>query len=516
MSLSTVTIIAEPSAAAGSATREPARRRLPLAAAGATLAWGVAAALFYYARGLALSHYDARAHLVVARRVFDSLTPGWEQIGAVWLPLPHLLNMLPVQIDALYRTGASAIALSILGLALTAYAMTSLILAATGSRTAALTAAALFALNPNVLYLQSTPMTELLLIGLLMLSTWSLYRWTQDPSAWHRMAGWSLVGACLTRYEAFPFTGAALALSALALWAGGGPVRTVIRESGRLATYPAIAIAAFMIHSRVTIGHWFVTGGFFVPDAATQGRPLAAAIAVWWGSAQLGSYALLISSVGAVIVLLRAAVRRRDGSLLVPLALFAVAALPLYAFYQGHPFRIRYMVPVVVAAIACTGLALGLLRPGAQRLAAVAIVLGTLSTTRPFDSDAAMVVEGTWDVAKTRAREAVTECLAERDPRDVVLMSMGSLAHYMQNLSRAGYDIQHFVHEGNGNIWDEALRFPAGHVNWVVMEERSEGGDVIARRLASDPAYLRDFERVCEAAGVALYRRAPRKPFARP
>mgnify|MGYP003343621282 CR=1 FL=1 len=34
------------------------------------------------------------------RGIADSLTPSWEQIGAVWLPLPHLLNMLPVQIDA--------------------------------------------------------------------------------------------------------------------------------------------------------------------------------------------------------------------------------------------------------------------------------------------------------------------------------------------------------------------------------------------------------------------------------
>ena len=49
--------------------------------------------------GLSLSHYDAKAHLVVARRIFDSLTPSWEQIGAVWLPLPHVLNALPVQID---------------------------------------------------------------------------------------------------------------------------------------------------------------------------------------------------------------------------------------------------------------------------------------------------------------------------------------------------------------------------------------------------------------------------------
>ena len=74
---------------------------------------GTVVALQYHRLGLTLSHYDARGHLVVARRVFDSLTPGWQQIGAIWLPLPHLLNAIPVQVDAWYRSGASAVAISI-------------------------------------------------------------------------------------------------------------------------------------------------------------------------------------------------------------------------------------------------------------------------------------------------------------------------------------------------------------------------------------------------------------------
>ena len=84
---------------------------VPLAIAATAFLFGVYAALYYSRLGLALAHYDARAHLVVARRILDSLTPGWQQIGAVWLPLPHVLNMLPVQVDAWYRSGASGIAI---------------------------------------------------------------------------------------------------------------------------------------------------------------------------------------------------------------------------------------------------------------------------------------------------------------------------------------------------------------------------------------------------------------------
>ena len=71
---------------------------------------GGLAALVYARLDLTLSHYDARAHLVVARRVLDSLTPGWRQLGALWLPLPHLVNLVPVQGDFAYRTGAVAVA----------------------------------------------------------------------------------------------------------------------------------------------------------------------------------------------------------------------------------------------------------------------------------------------------------------------------------------------------------------------------------------------------------------------
>src|SRR5437762_12507143 len=107
-----------------------ARRGLPaaLAALGGTIV-----AIHYHRLGLTLTHYDARGHLVVARRIFDSITPGWQQIGAVWLPLPHLLNAIPVQVDLLYRTGASAVAISIASFAIALASITWIVRRVTGS-----------------------------------------------------------------------------------------------------------------------------------------------------------------------------------------------------------------------------------------------------------------------------------------------------------------------------------------------------------------------------------------------
>src|SRR3954452_20644302 len=99
---------------------------------------GSAAAIHYHRLGLTLSHYDARGHLVVARRIIDSITPGWQQIGAVWLPLPHLLNALPVQVDLFYRTGASAVAISVASFAIAAAALCWIVVALTESAAAGL------------------------------------------------------------------------------------------------------------------------------------------------------------------------------------------------------------------------------------------------------------------------------------------------------------------------------------------------------------------------------------------
>jgi hypothetical protein len=474
----------------------------------ASILWGVVAAAVYWHQGLTLSHYDAKAHLVVARRVLDSLTPTWRQIGAVWLPLPHLLNLLPVQVDALYRTGASGVAISILSGGLAAASASALVLRLTASTSAAVLTAALLALNPNLMYLQSTPMTEPLLIGFLMLTALALVAWVETGTTrWHRTAGWALTGAFLTRYEAWPFAGAALVLAGLARWRRTDDVRAAVRGVLRLALYPTLAALAFVINSRLSTGAWFVSGGFYVADPALEGRPLAVSAALWWGTRQLGSWTLaLVAPLALALVAWRGVRNRGDAVWLVPLSLAAVSALSWYAFFEGHPFRVRYMVPIVAASAVAIGLLVGSL-PRRLR-AGAALVTGLLIVVQnpPFSPGAPMVLEAQWDVPHSRARQAVTACLAERREGEAILASMGSLAHYMQELSRGGFDIADFVHEGNGEIWVSALKDPSRYVGWILVEEQAEGGDEIAHRIAQHPEFIRGFTRVCSGGGVALYR----------
>ena len=105
-------------------------------------------------------------------------------------------------------------------------------------------------------------------------------------------------------------------------------------------------------------------------------------------------------------------------------------------------------------------------------------------------------------------RTAVTACLARDYDGRTIMASMGSLGHYMHELSLAGFAIRDFLHEGNGPIWDSAFtRGPAPLVGWVLVEEEAEGGDAVAQRHRRFPSLLEGFERVCEGGNVALYRR---------
>src|SRR5690349_5279456 len=54
--------------------------------------------LYYLRQGDLLLYGDAVAHINIARKTFDSQTPGLLQLGTVWLPLPHVL-MVPFLIS---------------------------------------------------------------------------------------------------------------------------------------------------------------------------------------------------------------------------------------------------------------------------------------------------------------------------------------------------------------------------------------------------------------------------------
>ena len=70
-----------------------------------------------------------------------------------------------------------------------------------------------------------------------------------------------------------------------------------------------------------------------------------------------------------------------------------------------------------------------------------------------------MIVEAQLDRQNGIGRRAVTDCLQRSYDGTTIMASMGSLAHYMQELSLAGFDLADFIHEGSGPIWQRAYYY---------------------------------------------------------
>ena len=445
----------------------------------------------------------------MARRILDSLTPGWQQIGAVWLPLPHVLNALPVQVDAWYRSGASAVAISVLSMVVACGSLAALLLRTTGSAIAALVGAALMMSNPNMLYLQSTPMTEPLLFGLSLLSV-ALTARAVDENRQYSAASIALALACLTRYEAWPITAATVILAVAVLLRRGTSWPDAGRAGLQLAFWPLVAVVAFSMNSRWVIGSWFVPSDFFVAEnVAAIGNPSESWRQIDEGLRLLsGSVLVYAGYVGAALLVWEFARRRGRHTLILLLALGAAAALPMYAYMKGHPFRIRYDLPLVIGAASFAAGGIASLHAWTRIPAAILVLTGAILQAPPFDREAPLVRESQREADAMAGRHTVTAYLREHYDGRTIMMSMGSLAHYMHDLSNAGFDIKHFLHEGNGEIWRFAMLGPAGHAGWLIVEERAEGGDALY--IASKrPRWLSRFERVAEGGGAALYRATP-------
>ena len=178
------------------------------------LAWlatcaSVISFLFYAQRGQILLYGDAVAHINIARRVFDSKTPGLLQLGTVWLPLPHLVMIPFIVSNEMWQQGAGgsipsmvAYVFGVIGIfRLTRSALKGGDKPESAARVAPWIAALAYAANPNLIYMQSTAMGEALYLALFIWALVFLTEFVGGEGSALVKCGLCLAGACLTRYD---------------------------------------------------------------------------------------------------------------------------------------------------------------------------------------------------------------------------------------------------------------------------------------------------------------------------
>ena len=173
-----------------------------------------------YSHGYTLYYGDATAHVNVARRILDSSTPGYDQTGTAWLPLPHWLMMPLVADNEMWRSGLAGAIPSGLANAVAALFLFLLARRLFDSAVAGFAAMGLYLTNPNILYLGSIPMTEPFLFATLFAMVY-LAAVTADTGSLAGAAGTGLLACAgtLVRYEGWfllPFV--ALFLAARRRW----------------------------------------------------------------------------------------------------------------------------------------------------------------------------------------------------------------------------------------------------------------------------------------------------------
>lgn len=178
--------------------------------------------LFYYRNGDVLFYGDAVAHINIARRVFDSRTPGLLQLGTVWLPLPHLLILPFIVSKHMWQTGAGGSIPSMAGFifgVLGIFRLTRAALTRDGqvddtAKVGAWLAAIVYAANPNLIYIQSTAMSESLYLAFFIWSVLYLAEFARGNPKALTKCGLCLAAACLTRYDGW-FLAAVLMVAVL-------------------------------------------------------------------------------------------------------------------------------------------------------------------------------------------------------------------------------------------------------------------------------------------------------------
>jgi hypothetical protein len=210
--------------------------------------------LFYFRHGDLLLYGDAVAHINIARRVIDSRTPGLLQLGTVWLPLPHLLMIPFLLSDAAWQTGIGGAIPSMVAYVSGTVGVFRIVRGALSHdaspnpavRVSAWLAAAIYAGNPNLFYLQTTAMTEPLFLALFI---WALVHFGEFVGTLPNLAsasssltkcGLCLAAACLTRYDGW-FLAVMMCLAAMLVAIQSRKARSLLPALTRFVLLAAAA-----------------------------------------------------------------------------------------------------------------------------------------------------------------------------------------------------------------------------------------------------------------------------------
>jgi len=324
--------------------RNPGRIFLGVLLAGAA----IAAAAYAVEPHFFMFYGDANSRLTGSRSIVDSAQPGLHWLGTVWLPLPQLLFLPFALIDPLFFTGLAGFAVCMPLLAWSASLLYGFAKRLTGSRGAALFAALFFALNPNMLYISMTAMTETIAVFFSIAAVYNAWVWLSREEEGGTavnalLAGMSAAAATLCRYEAWMLAGVVFAaLCAASLRGSESPSKRALYAALSLTCF--LGIILWLLWNRLQFGDalFFHNAEYYSAAWQARNRPVRAMYYLQlWNTfdiysvtviACFGIPALCLAAPGAALF-----ARRKPAGTTAFLftALLIMPAFTLYSLYAG-------------------------------------------------------------------------------------------------------------------------------------------------------------------------------------
>lgn len=512
----------------------------------------IAAIVWSSRTGALLNYGDAVAHLHIARRIFDSHRPGLTQLGSVWLPLPHLLLVPFVAVYAWWANGLAGAIPSALAYLFSCAGIYRLARRWLGPVESAL-ALAFFALNPNLLYMQTTAMTESLFLCEMIWTVVWLVEWSgcfesqgdapvrvKAPQRQANRLLWKialvLIAAVFTRYDGWVMALLAwLGIGVILLRRGGLRSRAFWWASALLAAAPI----AWFVYNATVFGDWltFARGPYSakaIELRTTTGWPPHPgwhnpwvgllfflkvsemdAAAVAWGNVLL-ALSVLGMAWGSLMGSTRGALWTLLLWLPVPFYAYSVAfaSVPIFIppWWPHSWYNTRYgleLLPALALGLGCAAhLALAAVRAFRPRwltaVAALLFALVGLNEWQVLREHPLCYVEGAKNYAAREHYEqvipAALRALLATRPGGVVLMDT---SQYPQIVALTGIPLRQTINESDKEFFSAALAAPAVHGSIVLAFDNDE----IAQAVKEHPRGLREVARFTAPGqpGGALY-----------
>lgn len=480
----------------------------------------------YYSNGLGIAYNDARSHLDIGRRVVEGLRPGFAQLGSVWLPLTHLLMTLTIWNDFMWHSGLAGALWSMISFVATGIMLFLFLREMRVGLLGRYAGVIVFAANLNILYLQSTAMTELGLIGTTMAASYFLLLWyTRNKLSFLLLSALFVMLSTLIRYDGwflFFFVSLMLFVSA---WKSGG-YRKAEGTFVLFATLAGFGVFLWLLWNLLIFGDplYFAFGPY---SAHAQQDDLAAAGVLltkgsWFLSAKMYFYALayntntfvlLLGAIGACVLFFDRKVDAR--ARFASLALFAPLLFNILALYLGHSvlfiqglsgdtwFNVRYGI-LMMASVAVF---VGYLVHRARVLQPV--LIGTLLFVLFFQfssQDAVTIDDGRVGSSQKNVTEVARWLHDNAGPQKGYILI--SAASHDSVIFSSGLPMSRFIHEGTGPYYESAINDPDNWARWIVMRSNSDS-DSTWRLLKDNVGFLEGYRLVDHYPFADVYELKP-------